>query len=133
MPSVSYSGRCTVPLTNSKAKNCTESDTYPILKCMIGIILGIIAAIGFIGAAFSGDYTWIAGLSGMLLILTLAGVFLFPRTIGLMLTSVQFVSPIAVIGGGITQGWGMFWATLGLALGVTIAVMVIGLFRRDAI
>lgn len=99
---------------------------------MIGNILGIIAALGFLGAAFNGDASYFIGFIGAALIAVLVGVFLFPRTVGFTLMWIQFASPIAIIGGGLTNGWGVFFGSLAVLILATVAGLIIGFLRPDA-
>lgn len=99
---------------------------------MIGTILGIINAFAFVGVAFSRELElgiFLASLVGW----TLIGIILFPRTVGTMLGWVQFSSPIAIIGGGLANGWGIFFGSIGVLIAATIASIVIALIRPDSV
>jgi hypothetical protein len=106
---------------------------------MIGTLIGIGLAISYLGAALGGQpeadnlfsSSITAGL-GTLAILTLVGVFLFPRTIGIAFTPPLFVSPIAIIGGWIKQGTSTGIAMLVFALALWGSTQLIARVRPEA-
>ncbi len=97
---------------------------------MIGGLLGILLGLNYIGIAWSGQPVQIS-FYAVLAILGIALV-LFPRTIGMALTPVVFVTPVAFI-----IGWLKFGFSYGIQVGFIGVVawtltFVIGLLRRDA-
>lgn len=86
---------------------------------MIGTLIGIGLAISYLSAVFGNAPEDTGIFSGSLLaalgglaVLTVIGLILFPRTIGIAFTLPLIVSPIAVIGGfvkhGLNSGLSMF-------------------------
>lgn len=79
---------------------------------MIGGIAGIGLLITYLGAAWSGpgaegnlfDSGFLSGL-GVIAVLCLIGVFLFPSTVGMAFTPPGLASPIAFVLGWISSGF----------------------------
>lgn len=99
---------------------------------MIGTIVGIISALGLLGSAFAGDQYWFAGFFGSIVVFSIIGLILFPRTVGIALTWIQLSSPIAAIGGGLLHGWGIFFASLGVLCSCWIVNLIIAFIRPEA-
>ena len=106
---------------------------------MIGTLIGIGLAISYLGAALGSQpesnnlfsSSIIAGL-GTTAILTVVGVVLFPRTIGFAFTLPLFVSPVAVIGGWIKNGFSMGLSMLIFALALWGSTQLIARVRPEA-
>ena len=71
---------------------------------MIGFIAGLGLLFSYLGAAWTVDTTegslFSAGLGGafaILGVLTIVGIFLFPRTVGMAFTPMSFATPIAFL------------------------------------
>ena len=99
---------------------------------MVGALVGIALAISYLGAAWDGmldENNWFSGPLIPLLLsigaLTLLGLFLFPRTIGMAFTPSIFVAPIAVILGWTRNGFshGMTMLCIGLALWLSTVII----------
>lgn len=106
---------------------------------MIGGILGIGLVISYLATAWSGpgegDTLFNGGfVSGLLVIFSigLAGVFLFPRTVGMMFTPITFTTPIAFVLGWISSGIGFGLVMLGFGVVSWAVTFIIGMVRPDA-
>lgn len=106
---------------------------------MIGLIAGLGLLFSYLGAAWTVDTSegtlFSAGLGGafaMLGVLTLVGIFLFPRTIGTAFTPMSFATPIAFVIALIRQGFGYSMFILALGIGAWLVTFIVGFVRRDA-
>lgn len=107
---------------------------------MIGLILGIGLVISYLATAWTGPDegdTIFNGrfLSGMIVIflIGLVGVFVFPRTVGMMFTPITFVTPISFVLGWISSGLGFGLVMLGFGVVCWAVTFVIGKLRPEAI
>ena len=107
---------------------------------MLGGILGIGLVISYLATAWSGpgegDTLFNGGfVSGLvvILIIGLIGVFLFPRTVGIMFTPLTFATPIAFVLGWISSGIGFGLVMLGFGVVSWAVTFIIGMLRPDAI
>ena len=106
---------------------------------MIGGILGILFAISYLTSAWSGpgegdtlfNGSFLTGL-GLIVLLGIIGVFLFPRTVGMMFTPIGFVSPIAFILAWVSSGFRFALVILGLGLAAFGVTFVIGKLRPES-
>ena len=106
---------------------------------MIGLIVGLGLLFSYLGAAWTVDTSegtlFSAGLGGafaMLGVLTLVGIFLFPRTVGTAFTPMSFATPIAFVIAFIRQGFGYSMFILALGIGAWLVTFIVGFVRRDA-
>ena len=106
---------------------------------MIGSILGIGLVISYLATAWTGpdegDTIFNGGfLSGMIVIflIGLVGVFVFPRTVGMMFTPITFAAPIAFVLGWISSGIGFGLVMLGFGVVSWAVTFIIGMVRPDA-
>lgn len=99
---------------------------------MIGFIVGVFMAVAYTAAAWTNQtqYLWFAG--GSMIVLTIVGIILFPRTVKNMLAAISFIAPIAVIGAAINHGWSSAWSAAVIAIGAWIATVVIAAVRPRA-
>lgn len=103
---------------------------------MIGGIAGIGLVITYLGAAWSGpgaegnlfDSGFLSGL-GVIAVLCLIGVFLFPRTVGMAFTPTAFVSPIAFVLGWIRNDFTYGLIMLGFGVAAWAVTFIIGKVR----
>ena len=106
---------------------------------MIGGIAGIVLLITYLGAAWSGpgaegnlfDSGFLSGL-GVIAVLCLIGVFLFPRTVGMAFTPTGFVSPIAFVLGWISSGFIYGLVMLGFGAAAFAVTFIIGKVRPES-
>ena len=106
---------------------------------MIGGIAGIGLLITYLGAAWSGpgaegnlfDSGFLPGL-GVIAVLCLIGVFLFPRTVGMAFTPTGFVSPIAFLLGWISSGFVYGLVMLGFGVAAWSVTFIIGTVRPES-
>ena len=106
---------------------------------MLGTLIGIGLAISYLGAALGSQpesdnlfaNSILAGL-GTIAILTLLGIALFPRTIGIAFTPPLFVSPVAIIGGWIKHGSSVGFSMLIFALALWGSTQLIARIRPEA-
>ena len=106
---------------------------------MIGGILGLLLAISYLSSAWSGpgegDTVFNGGFwtgLGFIILFGIIGVFLFPRTVGMMFTPIGFVSPIAFVLAWVSSGFGFALVILGLGLATFGATFVIGKMRPES-
>lgn len=106
---------------------------------MIGGIAGIGLVITYLGAAWSGpgeeDTLFNGGfVPGLLVIfgIGLVGVFLFPRTVGMMFTPITFTTPIAFVLGWISSGFVYGLVMLGFGVVSWAVTFIIGMVRPNA-
>ena len=93
----------------------------------------------YLGAAWtvdtSGDSLFSSGLGGAFAILgvvTLVGIFLFPRTVGTAFTPMSFATPIAFLIALFRQGFGYSMFILALGVGAWMVTFIVGSARPDA-
>ncbi len=106
---------------------------------MIGGILGILLAISYLGTAWTGpgdgDTLFNGGfIPGLLIVvgIGLVGVFLFPRTVGMMFTPVTFATPIAFILALINSGIQFALIMAGFGIASWAVTFVIGKVRPES-
>lgn len=107
---------------------------------MIGGILGIGLVISYLATAWSGsgegDTLFNGGfVPGLVVIfgIGLLGVFLFPRTVGMMFTPITFATPIGFVLGWISSGIGFGLVMLGFGVLCWAVTFIIGKVRPESI
>ena len=105
---------------------------------MIGTLIGLAMGFGQLSAAWNAEDngglfegSLLAGL-GVIVILTLLGVFLFPRTIGFIFTPVFFTTPIAFIIGWVKHDFYHGFKILLLGLTCWLSTILIAKIRPEA-
>jgi hypothetical protein len=106
---------------------------------MIGSILGIGLVISYLATAWTGpgevDTIFNGGfIPGLLVIFGfgLIGVFLFPRTIGMMFTPITFATPIAFVLGWISVGFVYGLVMLGFGVAAWSVTFIISKVRPES-
>jgi hypothetical protein len=106
---------------------------------MLGGILGILLTISYLASAWTGpgdgDTVFNGGfLPGLLMIFAIGalGIFLFPRTIGMMFTPITFATPIAFILALINSGIQFALVMAGFGIASWAVTFVIGKFRPES-
>ena len=106
---------------------------------MIGFIAGLGLLFSYLGAAWTVDTPegslFSAGLGGAFVILgvlTLVGIFLFPRTVGTAFTPMSFATPVAFLIALFRQGFGYSLFILAVGIGAWAVTFIVGAVRRDA-
>ncbi len=106
---------------------------------MIGFIAGLGLLFWYLGAAWTVDTSegslfssGIGGAFAILGVLTLVGIFLFPRTIGTAFTPMSFATPVAFLIALFRQGLGYSLFILALGVGAWAVTFIVGKIRRDA-
>jgi len=106
---------------------------------MIGSFAGLGLLFSYLGAAWSIDTSagslFSSGLGGafaILGILTVIGIFLFPRTIGLAFTPMSFATPIAFLISLFRHGLSYSLFILAIGVGAWLVTFILGIVRRDA-
>ncbi len=106
---------------------------------MIGLIAGLGLLFSYIGAAWSVDTsedslfsTGLGGAFAILGVLTVIGVFLFPRTVGMAFTPMSFATPIAFLIALFRHGLGYSLFILAIGVGAWAVTFIVGTIRRDA-
>jgi hypothetical protein len=106
---------------------------------MIGFVAGIGLLFSYLGAAWtidtSPDSLFSSGLGGVfatLGILTVVGIFLFPRTVGTAFTPMFFATPIAFLIALIRNGFSYSLFILAVGVGAWLVTFIVGIVRPDA-
>ena len=106
---------------------------------MIGFIAGLGLLFSYLGAAWTVDTSegslFSSGLGGafaILGVLTLVGIFLFPRTVGTAFTPMSFATPVAFLIALFRQGFGYSLFILAMGLGAWAVTFIVVTLRRDA-
>lgn len=106
---------------------------------MIGFIAGLGLLFSYLGAAWTVDTSegslFSSGLGGAFAILgvvTLIGIFLFPRTVGTAFTPMSFATPGAFLIALFRQGFGYSLFILAIGIGAWAVTFIVGTIRRDA-
>ena len=106
---------------------------------MIGFIAGLGLLFSYLGAAWTVDTSegslFSSGRGGafaILGVLTLVGIFLFPRTVGTAFTPMSFATPVAFLIALFRQGFGYSLFILAIGIGAWAVTFIVGTLRRDA-
>lgn len=106
---------------------------------MIGFLAGIGLLFSYLGAAWtidtSSESLFSQGLISVLAslgILTLIGIFLFPRTIGMAFTPMSFATPIAFLIALFRHGINYSLFILAVGVGAFLVTFIVGRIRPDA-
>jgi len=106
---------------------------------MIGFIGGIGILLSYLGAAWtkdeSGTSFFGSGIVAILLalaIFTAIGIFLFPRTVGVMLTPMFLATPVAFIIALFRNGLSYSFFILGVGIAAWLVTFIVGTLRPDA-
>lgn len=106
---------------------------------MIGFLAGIGLLFSYLGAAWtvdtSEDSLFSSGLGGafaMFGVLTIVGIFLFPRTVGTAFTPMSFATPVAFLIALFRQGIGYSLFILAVGIGAWLVTFIVGFVRADA-
>jgi hypothetical protein len=106
---------------------------------MIGFLAGLGLLFSYLGAAWTVDTSegslFSSGLGGAFLILgvlTIIGIFLFPRTVGTAFTPMSFVTPIAFLIALFRQGISYSLFILAIGVGAWLVTFIVGIVRPDA-
>jgi hypothetical protein len=107
---------------------------------MIGGILGIGLVISYLATAWTGpgdgdtlfNGGFIPGLA-VIFIIGVVGLFLFPRTVGMMFTPITFASPVAFVLGWISSGLVYGLVMLGFGVAAWVVTFIIGTVRSDSV
>lgn len=103
---------------------------------MIGFLVGLGLLFSYLGAAWTVDTSegslFSSGLGGAIAILgivTVIGIFLFPRTVGTAFTPMSFATPVAFLIALFRQGFGYSLFILALGAGAWLVTFIVGLVR----
>ena len=106
---------------------------------MIGFLAGIGLLFSYLGAAWTVDTaedslfsSGIGGAFAILGVVTLVGIFLFPRTVGTAFTPMSFATPIAFVIALFRHGFGYSLFILAVGIGAWAVTFIVGIIRRDA-
>ena len=106
---------------------------------MIGFLAGLGLLFSYLGAAWTVDTSegslFSSGLGGafaILGVLTIVGIFLFPRTVGTAFTPMSFATPIAFLIALFRQGFGYSLFILAIGIGAWLVTFIVGMVRPDA-
>ena len=106
---------------------------------MIGFLGGLGLLFSYLGAAWTVDTSegslFNSGLGGAFAILgalTVVGIFLFPRTVGMAFTPMSFATPIAFLIALFRQGFNYSLFILAIGVGAWLVTFIVGMIRPDA-
>ena len=106
---------------------------------MIGFIAGLGLLFSYLGAAWTVDTSEgslfssdLGGAFAILGVLTLVGIFLFPRTVGTAFTPMSFATPVAFLIALFRRGFGYSLFILAIGIGAWAVTFIVGTLRRDA-
>lgn len=106
---------------------------------MIGIIAGIGLLFSYLAAAWSIEtsdgFLFNSGIGGVFAILgvvTVIGIFLFPRTVGLAFTPMSFATPLAFLIALFRQGFTFSLFILAIGVGAWLVTFIVAKVRPDA-
>lgn len=106
---------------------------------MIGFLAGLGLLFSYLGAAWTVDTSegslFNSGVAGAFVILgvvTLVGIFLFPRTVGTAFTPMSFATPIAFLIALFRNGLGYSLFILAIGVGAWLVTFIVGNLRPDA-
>jgi len=106
---------------------------------MIGFLAGLGLLFSYLGAAWTVDTSegslFNSGVIGAFVILgvvTLVGIFLFPRTVGTAFTPMSFATPIAFLIALFRNGFEHALFILAIGVGAWLVTFVVGSLRPDA-
>lgn len=106
---------------------------------MIGGLAGLGFLFSYLGAAWtvdtSEDSLFSSGIGGafaILGILTIVGIFLFPRTVGMAFTPMSFATPIAFFIALFRNGFTYSLFILAVGVGAWLVTFIVGMVRPDA-
>jgi hypothetical protein len=106
---------------------------------MIGFVAGIGLLFSYLGAAWSVDTSpdslfgsGLAGAFAILGVVTVVGIFLFPRTVGTAFTPMSLVTPIAFIIALFRNGFSYSLFILAVGVGAWLVTFIVGIVRPDA-
>ena len=106
---------------------------------MIGFIAGLGLLFSYLGAAWTIDTSesslfssGIVGAFATLGVLTVVGIFLFPRTVGTAFTPMSFATPIAFLIALFRNGFSYSLFILAIGVGAWLVTFIVGMVRPDA-
>ena len=106
---------------------------------MIGFIAGLGLLFSYFGAAWTVDTSesslfssGIGGAFAILGVLTVVGIFLFPRTVGTAFTPMSFATPIAFLIALFRNGFSYSLFILAIGVGAWLVTFIVGMVRPDA-
>lgn len=106
---------------------------------MIGLLAGLGLLFSYLGAAWTVDSSenslfssGIGGAFGILGVLAVIGIFLFPRTVGTAFTPMSFATPIAFLIALFRHGFGYSIFILAIGVGAWLVTFIVGRLRPDA-
>lgn len=106
---------------------------------MIGFIAGLGLLFSYLGAAWTVDTSegslFSSGLGGAfasLGVITIVGIFLFPRTVGTAFTPMSFATPVAFFIALFRHGFGYSLFILAVGVGAWLVTFIVGMVRKDA-
>lgn len=106
---------------------------------MIGFIAGLGLLFSYLGAAWTIDTSegslFNSGLAGAFLILgvvTVIGIFLFPRTVGTAFTPMSLATPVAFLIALFRNGFMYSLFILAVGVGAWLVTFILGRLRPDA-
>lgn len=117
----------------------SSSEEILLGETVIGFIVGLGLLFSYLGAAWTVDTSdsslfssGIGGVFAILGILTVVGIFLFPRTVGTAFTPMSFATPIAFLIALFRNGFGYSLLILAVGVGAWLVTFIVGLVRPDA-
>lgn len=100
---------------------------------MIGIIIGVIIGINYTSAAWVNNVAYWSGTGGSMLLMTILGIILFPKTIARILSVTLWFAPLAIFVSVFSGGFPVSTiSAIIYALLAATALMVVKFFRLRA-
>jgi hypothetical protein len=106
---------------------------------LIGFLAGISFLFSYLAAAWTKDSSQnsllssgLGGAFAILGVLTVIGIFLFPRTVGMAFTPLSFATPLAFLIALLRHGLVYSLVILALGIGAWLVTFVVGTLRSDA-
>jgi len=97
----------------------------------MGSLIGFFIGLGIIASAWSGDLEFWG--IGVFLLAGIVGVLLFPMTVGTFMTSIMFMSPIAIVLAAIRGNSESVKVALALTVCAWLTQVLVGTLRKGSV
>lgn len=92
---------------------------------MIRIVLGLVAGVGLVVAAFDGDASGLRIAAAALLVVAVTGFLWYPQTAGTVLVITAMCGPVAIFVGAHEHGWGWMGSLAVITAAAWVGALVI--------
>ena len=97
----------------------------------MGSLIGFFVGLGIMASAWSGDLEFWG--IGVFVVAGILGILLFPNTVGTFMTSIMFMSPIAIVLAAIRGNSDSVKVALGLTACAWLTQIVVGTIRKGSV